>query len=506
MHEDLRTVRVDGRNLTCGDVERVALGTARAILDDGARAVMTRSAELYVAEGRADVLRSKWKWLLGGEPPASSSDVVRLFVQGHCAGVGDPLPPEEVRALILARANVLAGGWSGVRPVVVERLLELLERDWTPVVPEIGEVGAAGSIQLAHVAWVAFGFGGEVLIDGVRERAPARIATLPPLVPTEKETLSLLNGSSWTTALAALATVRAWRMLRTAEAACALSFEVVKADLNALSVAAAAARGQRGTIDATARLRELVAGSALVTAQRSPDSFSVRCAPLVLGAARDALAYIEDTVLRDLNAPNDNPLVFPDEGIVEAGHFHAAAVGLVMDHLKAAMTQVASISERRIFRLTYGRLSGLPSFLVPGSGVNSGLMLAQYTAASVLAEAKALCMPASIDSIPTVQHQEDHVSMGPVAARSALEVVDRVADVLSIELLCAAQGLEFRLAGRALGADGALIDVEPQEPGAGTRLVFDRVREHVQRWDDDQVLHTDLVAIGAAVREGAFSH
>jgi histidine ammonia-lyase len=241
-----------------------------------------------------------------------------------------------------------------------------------------------------------------------------------------------------------------------------------------------------------------------VTAQRSPDSFSVRCAPLVLGAARDALSYVEETVVRDLNAPNDNPLVFEDEGVVETGHFHAAAVGLAMDHLKAALTQVASISERRIFRLTYGRLSGLPSFLVPGSGVNSGLMLAQYTAASVLSEAKALCMPASIDSIPTVQHQEDHVSMGPVAARSALEVVDRVMDVLAIELLCGAQGLEFRLAGKTVGPDGALIDVEPQEPGAGTRAIFDRVRRHVKRWDDDQVLHTDLSALGTAVRAGEF--
>lgn len=497
-------MQVDGRNLTCVDVEQVALGRARAVLGEPARAAMQATADWYAAHAEPDVLRGKWEWLVGGEPPEASSEVVRLFVHGHCAGVGDALPDPEVRALMLARANVLAGGWSGVRPEVVDRLLSLLERGWIPVVPEIGDVGAAGSIQLGHVAWVALGFGGEIRVNGVREPAAPRIATLPPLVPTEKEALSLLNGSSWTTALAALAVVRAWRMLHTAESACALTYEVVRADLNALSIAAAAARGQLGTLEATARLRELVAGSELVTRQRLPDPFSVRCAPIVLGAARDALTTIEETVQRELNAPNDNPLVFPDEGVIEAGHFHAAAVGLGMDHLKAAMTQVASISERRIFRLTYGRLSGLPSFLVPGSGVNSGLMLAQYTAASVLAEMKALSMPASIDSIPTVQHLEDHVSMGPVASRSALEVVDRVADVVSIELLCAAQGLEFRMAGRAVDADGVLVDVEAQQPGAGTRAIFDRVREHVARWDDDQVLHTDLVAIGAAVRAGGF--
>jgi histidine ammonia-lyase len=197
-------------------------------------------------------------------------------------------------------------------------------------------------------------------------------------------------------------------------------------------------------------------------------------------------------------------MVFPGHGVVEGGHFHAAPVALAMDFLKIALVQVASIAERRVFRLTYGRLSGLPSFLVQGSGVNSGLMLAQYTAASLLSEAKGLSMPASVDCIPTVQHQEDHVPMGPIAARSALEVVDRVADIVAIELLCAAQGLDFRLAGRAVDGHGEIVEVGPQQPGAGTRAVYDKVRARVQRWDDDQVLHPDLVAVGRAVREGVF--
>jgi histidine ammonia-lyase len=485
-------VRVDGQTLTAEAVEAVATGRARAVLPAERRSFLDAGAAWYARHGGEDVLRAKWTWLLGGEPPADPADTARLFVLGHCAGVGPPLTAEEVRALLIARANVLAAGWSGVRSVVVERLLAALDAGVHPAVPSQGAVGVAGSIQLAHAMRVVFGWGG-ALLPGVD---PGALATLPAVVPTQKETLSLLNGSTMTTALAALAVARARRLLRQAEAACALSMEVVRADAHALAARPAEVRGHPGITAATRRLRELVTGSELVTEHRSPDSFSIRCAPTVLGAARDALDHVETVVTRELNGVGDNPMVFPGHGIVEGGHFHAAPVALAMDHLKIAMVQVASIAERRIFRLTYGSLSGLPSFLVPGSGVNSGMMLAQYTAASLLSEAKGLAMPASIDNIPTVQHHEDHVSMGPIAARSALEVLDRVADVVGIELLCGAQGLDFRMSGFA---------GEPQQPGAGTRLVYDRVRERVRRWDDDQVLHHDLVAMGRAVREGAFA-
>lgn len=498
-------ITLDGCSLTPAGVERVSLG-AEVALAPGARAAMASSAAWYATHHPNDIVRSKWEWLIGGDPPSDSAEAARLFVIGHCAGVGDPLPEAEVRAMIVARAGALAGARSGVRPEVVDRLLALLSRGWIPVVPSIGAVGVAGAIQLAHVARVALGYGGDVLVGGRVVPSASLVAGLPPLVPTEKEALALINGASWTVALAALAVARAERVYRAAVAATALSFEVVRADLRCLSAAAAAARGHRGATAATTRLRALLDGSELVTAQRSPDSFSVRCAPAVLGSCHDALAYVREIVVGELNAPNDNPLVLPDAGgVIEAGVFHAAPVALAMDHLKAALVQVASIGERRIFRLTYGRLSGLPSFLVPDSGVNSGLMLAQYTAASVLSEAKGLCMPASIDTIPTVQHQEDHVSMGPVAARGALEVVDRVADVVAIELMCAAQGLDFRVDGRAVGPDGVLVDVPRQAPAPATRAVWELVRARVARWDEDRVLHTDLATLGAAVRAGVFS-
>ena len=497
-------VTIDGRTLDPAKVAAVAAG-ATAVLSDEARARMAANEGWYRTHARTDVIRSKWHWLVGGQTPTRAEEAVRLFVVGHCAGVGPLLPADEVRAMIVVRANALATGHSGVRPEIVDRLLALLHPERVPAVPATGAVGAAGSIQLAHVARVALGLGGEVLDGDGTAPAAERIAALGPLVATEKEGLSLINGSSWTTALAALAVHRAARVLAAAESAAALTLEVVRADLGALSASAAEVRGHAGIEGATARLREMVSGSELVTAQRSPDSFSVRCAPAVLGAARDAFVYVSGVVARELNAPSDNPLVLPDGGgVIEAGLFHAAPVALVMDHLKAALVQVASIAERRIFRLTYGRLSGLPSFLVPGSGVNSGLMLAQYTAASVLAEARAMCVPASTDSIPTVQHQEDHVSMGPVAARSALEVVDRVADVVAIELLCAAQGLDYRIGGRGVGEDGAIVEVPVQLPGPHTRAVYERVRARVPTWEDDRVLHPDLAALGEAVRAGVF--
>jgi histidine ammonia-lyase len=494
MHELI----LDGQGLTAAQVRAVANGGS-VVLGASARVAMDAGVVHWAQHGDPRLLRSKWEQLMGGPAPAASHEAVRRFILDHCAGVGEPLPRDQVRALLVCRAQVLARGVSGCRPVVVERLLELLERDLLPVVPSMGPLGAAGSPALAHLARVALGMGGEVLTATGQAPSP-----IEPLAVTEKEALSLINGSTLTTALAALAVDRADVLLRTSVAACALSMEVVQADARCLDARAAKERGHPGGIAMAASLRGLLQGSSLVHDKRSPDAFCIRCAPIVLGAAADALDHVRTVVERELSGAGDNPLVFED-GVVEAGHFHGAPVAMVMDHLKVALVQVASIAERRIFRLTYGRLSGLPSFLVPGTGVNSGLMLAQYTAASLVAEARGRAVAGSVDSIPTVQHHEDHVSMGPVAARTALDVVDLVADVLAIELLAGAQGLDFRRAGEAVDADGVMISVEPGEPGAGTLLVFGAVRARVNRWLDDQVLQPDIEVLGKAVRAGVFA-
>ncbi|MCA9572904.1 MAG: aromatic amino acid lyase, partial [Myxococcales bacterium] len=374
-----------------------------------------------------------------------------------------------------------------------------------PVVPRVGAVGVGGSIPLAHIVRVMARYGGQADTPAGRVPASEAMAALGPWEPTEKEGLSLINGPTMTAAMGALAVTRARTLLDAAIAACGLSFEVMRADTDCLEEAPLLARNHPGGVAVARRLRGLLVGSSLASPSRRPDPFSVRCAPQSLGAAHDTLRYVEEVVTRELNGAIDNPLVFADTGqVLEGGNFHGAPLAMVMDHLKAAVTQLGAMSERRLFRMTYGRLSGLPSFLVEGTGFNSGLMLAQYTAASLVSECKGLSHPASVDSIPTGQHHEDHVSMGPIAARGALEVAERLADVLAIELLCGAQGLDFHLAGEAVDADGQVRAVAPLRAGRGTTQTWEQVRRRVRRWTRDQVLHPDLAALGTAVRAGAF--
>lgn len=493
-------VLLDGRHLTPADVAAVAHG-ARVRLDPAAATRMSASARLFPQ----DIIREKWALLVGGTPPDDSAMAVRTFVEGHCAGVGEPLPVEQVRALMVCRANVLATGFTAARPEAVELLVAMLNAGCTPVVPRVGAVGVGGSIPLAHVVRAMCRFGGTVLRDGRSRPAADALADLPAFAPTEKDALALINGSTLTTALAALAVSGAHVLLDAAVAACALSMEVARADVTCLEEAPLAARNHPGAVTVARRLRILLDGSSLATRQRRPDSFSIRCAPHALGAAVDTLAYVEDVVTRELNGAVDNPLVFAEtREVLEGGNFHGAPVALVMDHLKAALTQVGGMAERRLFRLTYGQLSGLPSFLVRGTGFNSGLMLAQYTAASLVSECKGLSHPASVDSVPTIQHHEDHVSMGPLAAAGALQIVDLLSDVVAIELLCAAQGMDFRLAGESVDDAGTLVIGTPGRAGRGAAAIHRAVRGVVPKWEADRVLHTDLVALGAAVRAGVF--
>lgn len=462
---------------------------------------MSAAADWLGATGADAPLRSKWTWLTDQAPPEDPDDLVRAFVLGHCAGVGEPLEPVLVRAVVAARVNVLATGMTGARPELADAMLAMLAADVVPVVPSRGALGAAGSPLLAHILRVACGWGGEAWVGGVRGPAERAMVGLPKIRPTEKDALAWLNGDTLTAAMGAVAIVRARRLLDTAIAACAVSFEVARADLDCLDPQAMDARNQPGPIVVAERLRALLDGSELCREGRRPDPFSLRCAPAVLGAALDAILYVEGAVARELNGAIDNPLVFPGRRPIEAGNFHGAPVAMALDHLKVALTEIASIAERRVFRLTYGQLSGLPSFLVPGTGLNSGLMLAQYTAASLVSECKGLSHPASVDAIPTVQHREDHVSMGPIAARGALRIAEMCADVLAIEMLCAAQGLDFYLSGETEGEDAGV----PRRAGSGSTAVHDRVREIVLRWHDDQVMHGDLRKLGLAVRGGVFA-
>lgn len=492
---------LDGHTLTPPDVHAIAQGEQVA-LGGEARAAMAANHAAFLALDPPDILARKEAWLVGTPAPdVAEGERLRAFVLGHCAGVGPAMPREHVRALMACRANVLATGLSGCRPEAAQRLVDLLNADVVPVVPGRGGVGAAGSAPLAHVAQVAFGLGGRAIVDGVEVDGRDAISALTVFHPTPKEALSFINGATLTVALGALSLHRATELLHQSERALAMTMEVVQADAHCLDESALAGRNHAGGVSVARRVRALLSGSSLVAAGRSADAFSIRCAPAVLGAAQDALEYVERTIVLDLNGACDNPLVFEDR-IVEAGNFHGAPVALALDHLKVALTQVASIAERRVFRMTYGQLTGnLPSFLLEGGGVRSGFMIAQYTAASLVSECKGLAHPASVDAIPTGQHHEDHVSMGPAAARGLAGIVDNLEQIVAIEMLVAAQGLDFRRDGTSFSTNGERIDGPSVQLAAGTEKTWSTLRKVVPRWTDDRVLHRDLEKVARLVRD-----
>ena len=482
-------ILLDGERLTCDDLYAVALG-ARTQVHPTAAWRMRHNAK-SVPEGPS-VLSRKRRWLVG--PHAAEMDEEELteaFILGHCAGVGEPLPELVVRAAIAARLNVLAKGMSGCRPKAAGALVALLNKQVALSVPSQGSVGAAGDLApMAHIAAVACGY-----VD--------RPEGLPDYSPTPKEALALINGVSMTAGIAGIAVVRARRVFEAALLATAMTMEVVRADYGCIDPRPLEVCGSRGAALVGRRLRELLEGSQQVVEGREPDAFSIRCSPTVMGTFWRMLSFVTVEVTRELNSASDNPLLFNGEW-VEAGNFHGANLALAMDSLKIATAQLATLSERRTFRLTHGQLSrGLPSFLVRGTGLNSGFMLAQYTAASLASECKGFAHPASVDTIPTVQHHEDHVSMGTIAARMALRSIECLADIVGIELLLAAQGLDLRMRGLAWDEDGVSMPAEPIVPAPKIAALHARIREDVPYWEDDGLLHPAIESMGRLVRSGA---
>jgi len=428
----------------------------------------------------------------------------------HAVGVGHPHDSDTVRAMLLLRANTLARGQSGCRPDVVERLLDFLRLGLHPVVPEQGSVGASGDLApLAHLALPLIGRGqaelnGELLDGG----AALEHLGLEPLHLEAKEGLALLNGTQQMSAIGALVLLDAQRLSRTASVVAAMSVEALLGTDVAFTAAYHAARPHPGQGQVAAELRHLLRDSALQRehhgqAHKVQDPYSLRCAPQVHGASRDALGYARSVVEIEINSATDNPLVFPHGSdadpralatgggtVISGGNFHGEPVALAMDFASLAIAELASISERRTAVLIDGRLSGLPPFLAEDPGLNSGLMLLQYTAAALVSENKVLVHPASADSIPTSANQEDHVSMGSIAARHARAILANAEQVLALELLCAAQGLDFRIASLAT-------------PGAGVAEAHRRVRERVPHLAGDRDPQPDIAAAVEIVRTGA---
>jgi histidine ammonia-lyase len=421
------------------------------------------------------------------------------LIVSHAAGTGEPLPPEVVRAMMILRVNALAKGFSGIRIGTVERITKFFNAGLIPVIPSQGSVGSSGDlVQLAHLVLTLMGKG-RVISDwqGVMEnwkmengnstRVDSGIALkkfgLSPLTLTAKEGLALINGTQMMTAYAALISHQSRQLCSLADISAAMSVEALKGSDTPFDERIHRLRPFKGQLASARNLRRLLRGSEIRESHRHSDhrvqdAYSLRCAPQVHGASRDALEYVENVVSIEINSANDNPLIFPkDKEHLEGGNFHGQPIALAMDFAAIALSELANISERRIERMVNGSLSGLPRFLTNDGGVNSGLMIAQYTAASLVSENKVLAHPASVDSIPTSANQEDHNSMGSISAQKCWRILRNAQTVIAIELMTAAQAIDFHA---------------PLKCGKGTGAAHKTIRSYIQHLDQDRILYNDI--------------
>jgi len=496
-------LELDGQKLSLAQIAAVAFGEEHVGLSAGARQRLDDSrgvVEKIIAEGRTVYgVNTGFGRLSDVKIPANELRELQLnLVRSTACGVGPPLSEAETRAMLLLRANVLAKGLSGARPVVAETLIAMLERGVVPVIPEKGSVGASGDLApLAHLALTAIGEG-EAFWRGERMESDAamRLAGIEPLQLEAKEGLALLNGTQAMTAVGGLALHRAQRLAQVADVAGAMTLEALRDTPVAFDERIHAARPHPGQIEVAAHLRELlrkseIRQSHLENDPRVQDAYSLRCMPQVHGAVRGVLRHATEVIETETGSVTDNPLVFPDsEEVLSGGNFHGAPVAFALDYAAIALVDLAGISERRIERLVNPDLNeGLPPFLTTHPGTASGYMVAQITAVALINEMKVLAHPASVDNLPTSGGKEDHVSMGMTAATKLRSIVDNAEHVIAIELLAAAEGLEYRA---------------PLQPGRGVRRAYEIIRSHVPRLTRDRALSNDIQRIAKAIRMGEF--
>jgi histidine ammonia-lyase len=512
--EHSEPISLDGNSLTLEQVREVAREFRSAALSDGAKRAMMKSRALvdrWVLEGKPiyGINTGFGSFQDKSIPPGDVEQLQENIILSHAAGVGKPLPEEIVRAMMLLRANALAKGYSGIRVEVVERLLDMLNKRVCPVVPEKGSVGSSGDLApLAHMTLPLIGRG-EAFYDGERLAGSAAMqrASINPVVLTSKEGLALTNGTQFMSAIGVLAVLDAEELAKTADISGALSLEAMKGMSDAFNEQVHQLRPFKGQIASASNIRIMIAGSNLIDAKDSDtdselqDAYSLRCMPQVHGASRQAIGFVRSTLDTEINAATDNPLILWGESSsdstakdfsISAGNFHGQPVALALDFLSLALAEIGSISERRIARLMNKNDNRkLPAYLIKNGGLNTGMMIVQYTAAALVSENKVLIHPASGDSIPTSANQEDHNSMGSIAARQAREVLENVQCVLGIELLCAAQAIGFRIG-------------KNEGPGVGTKAAYDLIRKHVSQRQSDQdgEIHEDIQKVQTLVRSG----
>ena len=498
----MNEVVIDGNSLRLEDVIAVARRYAPVSVSPAAQERVTtarRAIDKLVADNAVvyGVTTGFGKLSDVAIPPAKLADLQRNLVRSHAAGVGDLLPEAEVRAMMLLRANVIAKGFSGARAAIANLLAAMLNARVYPPIPEQGSVGASGDLApLSHLALSLIGEGTLLHRDGSGDAAEVmRRAGLAPVTLQPKEGLALINGTQAHTAVAALGVVDAHTLWRVANIAGAMSLEALKGTPTAFDARIHDARGQLGQAASAAALRELLADSEIRESHRHhdprvQDAYCLRCMPQVHGPVLDAIDFSAGVIGRELNAATDNPLVFESE-LLSGGNFHGQSVAMALDFLAIAVTNLAVISERRIDRLTNPDVNeGLPAFLTPDPGVSSGMMMAQVTAAALTSECKILAHPASVDSIPTGASKEDVVPMAMAAAYKLRRVVKNVRRVLAIELLCAAQGIDFRA---------------PLKPGRGVGRAHAVARKHVARLVEDRVISHDIEALAHAIETEEFT-
>lgn len=496
-------VRLTGNDLSVEELAVVARDGAEVSLDPETRKRVEKSRQVIeniLDEGRTiyGVNTGFGKLADVVIPPDQLRQLQVNLLRSHCCGLGDPLSEQETRAMLCLRANVLAKGFSGVRPIVIDTLIELLNKRVHPVIPSKGSVGASGDLApLAHLASVLIGEGEAIYRQERMSGAEAlRRANIQPLELQAKEGVALINGTQAMCALGSLALLEAERLARTADVASAMTLEALRGTPAAFRSLVHEVRPHRGQLQVAANLLELLAESEIreshrIHDPRVQDAYSLRCIPQVHGASRDTLTELRRVLAIEINSANDNPLVFPETNeVISGGNFHGEPIAMALDYAAIGVAELGAISERRIERLVNSDLSGgLPPFLIDNAGTNSGFMMVQVSAVALCAENKILCHPASVDSLPTDGNREDHVSMGMTAALKLKQIIHNTEFILAAEMMCAAQGLNYLL---------------PLKGGKGVELAYQKIRHLISFVKEDRALAGDMTKVAAAVAAGAF--
>lgn len=494
-------ITLTGNSLTLEQMKDILYRSEKVIASEKSMEAAQKSREAVeriVAEGRvvygittgfgkfSDVLIDK----------SNVQDLQLNLIRSHACGVGEPFPEMVAKAMVLLRANALLKGYSGIRPIVIEKLIELVNKDIIPVIPQQGSLGASGDLApLSHLALVLIGEG-EVFYKGNRMESLKALLQerVTPVTLEAKEGLALINGTQAMTAMGVVGYLEAEQLAYESELIASMTIEGLNGIIDAFAEEVHAARGYKQQIETAARIREYLSDSLLTTMQgelRVQDAYSLRCIPQVHGASWQALDYVKEKLEIEMNAATDNPLIFEDgEKVISGGNFHGQPIAFAMDFMKIAAAELASISERRIERLVNPQLNDLPPFLSSEPGLQSGAMIMQYAAASLVSENKTLAHPASVDSIPSSANQEDHVSMGTIASRHAYQIIQNTRRVLAIEFICAMQAVEFR------GID---------KMGTHTKNFYEKGREQVPSIKQDRVFSMDIEKLADWLKTIEFS-